>query len=307
MQKITLGILLFLLISSQTLAQSTYEFLRLDMSPRAAALGGGYVANASDPNVLFYNPAGIKTIEHIPISFSFVKHLMDINSASLASTFEIDGIGKFGAAIQYVNYGNFTEANQFGDRTGEFGAGDLALILGYANSISENFYYGANLKFIYSNIDDVSSTGLAVDLGLQYLLLDDGWNFGFSVLNLGSQLTAYYNTKEDLPLDVQLGLSKKLAHVPIQFFFSFNKLNAAENRFDYFNAGLEFTLGKAIELRFGYNNKERKDLKIGSTAGLAGYSFGLGVNISSYKFDYAFSSMGSIGALHRIGIAATLN
>ena len=307
MQKITLGILLFLLISSQTLAQSTYEFLRLDMSPRAAALGGGYVANASDPNVLFYNPAGIKTIEHIPISFSFVKHLMDINSASLASTFEINGIGKFGAAIQYVNYGNFTEANQFGDRTGEFGAGDLALILGYANSISENFYYGANLKFIYSNIDDVSSTGLAVDLGLQYLLLDDGWNFGFSVLNLGSQLTAYYNTKEDLPLDVQLGLSKKLAHVPIQFFFSFNKLNAAENRFEYFNAGLEFTLGKAIELRFGYNNKERKDLKIGSTAGLAGYSFGLGVNISSYKFDYAFSSMGSIGALHRIGIAATLN
>ena len=307
MNKIKLGILLFLLISSQTLAQSTYEFLRLDMSPRAAALGGGYVANASDPNVLFYNPAGIKTIEHIPISFSFVKHLMDINSASLASTFEIDGIGKFGAAIQYVNYGNFTEANQFGDRTGEFGAGDLALILGYANSISENFYYGANLKFIYSNIDDVSSTGMAVDLGLQYLLLDDGWNFGFSILNLGSQLTAYYNTKEDLPLDVQLGLSKKLAHVPIQFFFSFNKLNAAENRFDYFNAGLEFTLGKAIELRFGYNNKERKDLKIGSTAGLAGYSLGLGVNISSYKFDYAFSSMGSIGALHRIGIAATLN
>lgn len=307
MQKIKLGILLFLIISSQTLAQSTFEFLRLDMSPRAAALGGGYVANANDPNVLFYNPAGIKTIERIPISFSFVKHLMDINSVSLASTFEINGIGKFGAAIQYVNYGNFTEANQFGDKTGEFGAGDLALILGYANSISENFYYGANLKFIYSNIDDVSSTGLAVDLGLQYLLLDDGWNFGFSILNLGSQLTAYYNTKEDLPLDVQLGLSKKLAHVPIQFFFSFNKLNAAENRFDYFNAGLEFTLGKAIELRFGYNNKERKDLKIGSTAGLAGYSFGLGVNISSYKFDYAFSSMGSIGALHRIGIAAVIN
>jgi len=307
MQKIKLCILLFLLISSQALAQNTYEFLRLDMSPRAAALGGNYVANASDPNVLFYNPAGIKTIEHIPISFSFVKHLMDINSASLASSFEINGIGKFGTAIQYINYGNFTEANQYGDKTGEFGAGDLALILGYANSISENFYYGANLKFIYSNIDDVSSTGLAVDLGLQYLLLDDGWNFGFSVLNLGSQLTAYYSTKEDLPLDVQLGLSKKLAHVPIQFFFSFNKLNATENRFEYFNAGLEFTLGKAIELRFGYNNKERKDLKIGSAAGLAGYSFGLGVKISSYKFDYAFSSMGSIGALHRIGIAAVIN
>jgi len=303
MKKTSIIIILATLATTQMFAQSTYDFLRIDMSPRAAALGGTYVSNANDPDVIFYNPAGFKTIENIPVSFSFVKHLMDINSASLSSSFEIGGLGKFGAAIQYINYGNFDKADEFGNKSGNFSAGDISLLIGYANSLAENFYYGINFKYIYSNIDEFSSSGLAGDIGLQYLIPESGWNFGFSVLNLGSQLTYYSYTKENIPTSVQLGFSKKLAHTPLQLFFSLNRLNA-ENRFDYFNAGVEFTLSKVIQLRFGFDNNKRKEQKIGSSSGMAGFSFGLGVNLSSYKFNYAYSSMGSIGAMHRIGIAA---
>ena len=303
MKKTSIIIILATLATTQMFAQSTYDFLRIDMSPRAAALGGTYVSNANDPDVIFYNPAGFKTIENIPVSFSFVKHLMDINSASLSSSFEIGGLGKFGAAIQYINYGNFDKADEFGNKSGNFSAGDISLLIGYANSLAENFYYGINFKYIYSNIDEFSSSGLAGDIGLQYLIPESGWNFGFSVLNLGSQLTYYSYTKENIPTSVQLGFSKKLAHTPLQLFFSLNRLNA-ENRFDYFNAGVEFTLSKVIQLRFGFDNNKRKEQKIGSSSGMAGFSFGLGVNLSSYKFNYAYSSLGSIGAMHRIGIAA---
>jgi hypothetical protein len=31
----------------------------------------------------------------------------------------------------------------------------------------------------------------------------------------------------------------------------------------------------------------------------------LGINISDYTFDYGFSSLGLIGALHRIGISTS--
>ena len=306
MKKTSVFVLLFFIAASQHLAQSTYDFLRIDMSARSAALGGTYVSNANDPDVIFFNPAGFKTIENTPFSFSFVKHLMDINSASLASTFEISSLGKFGAAVQYINYGSFDKTDEFGNNTGTFGAGDLSLMVGYANSLSENFHYGINLKFIYSKIDEYSSTGLAGDIGLQYLVPESGWNFGFSVLNLGSQMYYYSYTRENLPTSVQLGLSKKLAHTPLELFFAFSRLNA-DNRFDYFNAGVEFTLSKVIQLRFGFNNNERKELKIGSSAGLAGFNFGLGVNLNTYKFNYAFSSMGAIGALHRIGISAIFN
>ena len=306
MKKTSIIIILVAIATTQLFAQSTYDFLRIDMSPRATALGGTYVSNTSDPDVIFYNPAGVKTIDNIPVSFSFVKHLLDINSASLSSSFEIGGLGKFGAAIQYTNYGSFDKADEFGNKTGNFNAGDISLLIGYANSLAENFYYGVNLKYIYSSIDEYSSSGLAGDLGLQYLIPESGWNFGFSVLNLGSQLTYYSYTKENIPTAIQLGFSKKLAHTPLELFFSFNRLND-DNRFDYFNAGLEFTLSKVIQLRFGFDNNQRKEQKIGSSSGLAGFSFGLGVNLSSYKFNYAFSSMGSIGAMHRIGIAAVIN
>lgn len=305
MKKTSIIIILAAIVTTQLFAQSTYDFLRIDMSPRAAALGGTYVSNASDPDVIFYNPAGVKTIDNVPVSFSFVKHLLDINSASLASSFEIEGLGKFGAAIQYINYGNFDKADEFGNKTGNFSAGDISLLIGYANSLAENFYYGVNLKFIYSGIDEYSSTGLAGDIGLQYLIPESSWNFGFSVLNLGSQMTYYSYTKENIPTSIQLGFSKKLAHTPLELFFSFNRLND-ENRFDYFNAGLEFTLSKVIQLRFGFDNNQRKEQKVGSSSGLAGFSFGLGVNLNSYKFNYAFSSMGAIGAMHRIGIAAVI-
>jgi len=301
-------VILFLL-SHSIYAQNTYDFLRLDTSPRAAALAGSFVANNDDPNVLFYNPAGIKDLKERPISFSFFKHLLDINSASVAYSQEFEGIGRFAAAIQYINYGTFTEANDFGEKLGSFSAGEAAFTIGYANEIDNNFNYGISTKFIYSSIAGKYSTGIAFDLGLQYTIPDQNWSFGFAVLNLGTQIKSYFSTSEDLPLDIRLGLSKRLEHLPLTIFASLNKLNEKQDnfadRFKQFSFGGEFRLSKSLKLRIGYDNEKRRELKIGTTAGLAGFNIGLGVLISKYNFDYAFSSMGSIGGFHRIGISTT--
>jgi hypothetical protein len=268
------------------------------------------VANTDDPNVIFYNPAGISTLTENPVSFSFVKHLLDINSAALSYSQEFEGIGRFGGAIQYINYGTFEGATPDGIKTGEFGAGEIAAIIGYSNQLDENFYYGANIKFIYSGIENRSYTGLAVDLGLLYSIPELRWNFGFSILNLGSQITQYYNTTEDLPLDIRIGLSKTLEHLPFTFYASLNKLNENYNSFgerlQQFTFGGEFKMSKVMKLRFGYDNEKRKEYKIGGTAGIAGFNLGLGILISKYNFDYSFSSMGTIGTLHRIGISTNL-
>ena len=302
--------ILLLTISTSIFAQETFNFLRLDHSPRAAALAGSFVANNDDPNVMFYNPAGISLLQEKPISFSYLFHLLDINSASVSYSQKFEGIGRFAAGIQYINYGTFDAATVDGIKTGEFGAGELAMLVGYSNELDHNFFYGANVKFIYSSIADRSSMGLAVDLGLHYTIPEERWNFGFSILNLGSQITQYYNTTEDLPLDIRFGFSKTLAHLPFTFFASLNKLNkeydSFGDRFQQFTFGGEFKISKVIKLRFGYDNEKRKEYKIGGTSGVAGFNLGLGVLVSNYNFDYAFSSMGSIGALHRIGISTVL-
>ena len=308
--KLALIIFFILLLNSSIFSQNTYDFLRLDLSARAAALGGTFVSNTDDPNVIFYNPAGLKMLTGSPISFSFLKYLLDINFASITYSTEFENIGRFAAGIKYVNYGKFTAADEFGNVTGEYGAGEAAFILGYSNIIDKNFYYGANAKFIYSSIADRSSSALALDLGLNYNVPAQEFSVGFAILNAGGQLSSYYNTKENLPLDFTIGASKKLTYLPLRLSLDFHRLNDKQSDFishlKAFSLGAEFTLSKVLRLRLGYDNLKRQELTIGTLAGLAGFNVGLGAVIKGYSFDYGFSSLGAIGALHRISITTTL-
>jgi hypothetical protein len=307
--KLALTFFIILLFDISIFSQNTYDFLRLDMSARAAALGGTFVSNTDDPNVIFYNPAGLSMLQGSPVSFSFLKYLLDINFASITYSTELKNIGRVGAAIKYVNYGKFTGADEFGNITGDYSAGEAALILGYSNIIDKNFYYGVNAEIIYSGIADRSSTGIALDLGLNYNIPEQEFSAGFAILNAGTQLSYYYNTKESLPLDVVVGVSKKLTYLPLRLSLDFHRLNDSQtNFFDHLSAftiGAEFTLSKVFRLRLGYDNQKRQELKIGQVAELAGFNAGLGAVIKGYSFDYGYSSLGLIGALHRISIATT--
>jgi hypothetical protein len=300
----------FFILSTQIFAQNTYEFLRVDMSARAGALAGSFVSNNDDPDVIFYNPAGLKLLNDNLASFSFVKHLLDINLASFTYSQDISGIGRFGAAVKYINYGSFTEADENGKKLGTFSAGEAAFIIGYANLLDKNFYYGTNVKFIYSSIASESSSAVAFDLGLHYSVPEQNIDIGASALNIGTQLSSYIGTKEDLPLDITIGVSKQLEYLPARLSLDFHKLNETRDnflqKFKSFSVGAEFTLSKVFKLRFGYDNEKRTELKVGSFAGIAGFNAGLGAVISNYRFDYGFSSMGPIGDLHRITISTSL-
>jgi hypothetical protein len=302
--------LLVLLITGFSFSQTTYEFLRVDMSARAAALGGSFVSNNDDVDVLFYNPAGIATLEKSPVSFSFVKHLLDINLFSLAYSMEFENIGRFGTAVKYINYGTFDAADEFGNKTGEFNAGELAFLVGYSGEFEENFYYGANAKVIYSSIEEHSSSALAADLGVLYSIPSQQINIAASVLNLGTQLSKYINTEEDLPVDVSIGISKRLENLPVRLSLDFHRLNEDREEFYQhfkgFTVGVEFYLSQVLNLRLGYDNERRDELKVGTTSGIAGFNAGLGVKISEYQFNYGYSSLGLIGAMHRIGLSTAL-
>jgi hypothetical protein len=212
------------------------------------------------------------------------------------------------AAVTYVNYGENDKRDRFGTSLGTFGAADLALSLGYANAV-DNLHYGGAVKVIYSYIDSYSASGLALDAGVTYDLPEQQWTFAASLQNLGTQLSSFGEENEALPLDLRVGLGKKLEHLPLLFLFEFhgltNEYDAFMDRFANFSLGGEFTLSKVLKLRVGYGNQARKDLKVGETAKLSGFSTGLGINVRPVQLDYAFTSMGDIGAQHRITLGAS--
>src|SRR5437867_1454942 len=138
--------------SSQVLAQgtTTFDFLRNDLSPRSAALGGSFITMTDDPVSIFYNPAGLASLSRTQFSVGFFKHLLDINSGFAAYGTSVPKFGFVGAGIQYINYGEFKRTGTEGQDLGTFGAGELAMNIGYANDFEGGLHYGANAKFIYS-------------------------------------------------------------------------------------------------------------------------------------------------------------
>ena len=118
-------------------------------------------------------------------------------------------------------------------------------------------------------------------------------------------------TKEPLPLDVRFGISKKLEHLPLNLNIGFSKLNEDydkfSQRFRNLIIGGEFVLSEYVDLRVGYNNAQRQDLTTGSTIGIGGFCAGLGIKYEKYTLDYAFNSMGKIGATHRVNIGYSFN
>lgn len=304
------SIFFILFISSFALSQQekpAYDFLRIDPSARSSALAGAFETTADDPNIIFYNPAGLSTISKKKISAGFNKYLLDIKSGSVSYAMKYKDIGWFGAGIKYFSYGEFNYADEEGITYGTFGAHDLMISLGYSNLIYEKINWGMNVKFIQSKIADYSSTAIAFDIGFMYTVPVQDIHVALTINNLGKQLDTYIDTKEKLPLDVRFGFSKKLEHLPLRLNVSFSKLNESTEkliqRLKSFAIGGEFLFSDNFIVRIGYSNEKRQDLKLGTSLGIAGFSAGVGLKFADkYSFDYALNSFGKIGSTHRFNI-----
>ena len=211
---------------SQVGGESIYNFLNIPGSARQAGLGGNVLTLMNDVNQPTWNPATINENHHNNLSVSYLNYLADLNIATVAYAYKFnDRIGTFHSSINYLNYGKFIGADEQGVETGSFKAYDLAFSIGYAYNIpNSNFYVGANLKFINSVIENYSSLGIGTDLAILFNSRNVPYNFTLVVRNLGYQVTAYDETKEDLPTQIDFGISYKLQNVPIRWFLTIDNL-----------------------------------------------------------------------------------
>lgn len=298
--------LFFLPVIASSQNHGTFDFLRLDMNARASALNGSFVSMTNDPNVLFYNPASLVTLEHPAGSVSFVKHLLDVNAGSLSYAQSLWDLGTFAAGISFIDYGSFDETDESMNVLGTFGARDVSLTAGFGMPLEENLSVGGNLELVHSSISGFRSSAIALGAGLLYQIPAELITLGLSIRHLGTQLDTYAGIRETLPLDITVGITKRPEHLPVLLNLNFHKLNESQDsffdRFGAFSVGAEFLMSESVRLRVGYNNEKRRELKLGSTAGLAGFSFGGGILVKEYLIDYALNSYGKIGSIHRFSV-----
>ena len=217
--------ILFLLVSiittsvlSQVGGRSTYQFLNLVTSPRQAALGGKTVSNYDyDPTQALFNPASINPEMDNQLSLNYFNHIGDIKYGSAAYAYLWDRRTQvLHTGITYINYGKFDGYDEFGNPTSSFTGSEVALSFGHARNIEyTNFHVGVNVKFISSKLEQYSSFGGALDIGVMYIY--DDWDLHITGVarNIGTQFTPYDTEYESLPFELIFGISQTLQNIPV--------------------------------------------------------------------------------------------
>jgi hypothetical protein len=332
--------LLLLLINNlqaQTLGgSSVFNFLKLPNTPQLTSLGGINISQPSnDVGLAFNNPALLKPSMHSQMNAVFNNFYAGIKAYHLSLAYHHPKLKTdFSWGLHYFDYGNLTETDASGNVMGKFRPTDWVMQVSAAHSYKEKWNYGASLKFISSNYEMYRSNGIAVDMGLLYSDTAKLFSASLLVKNLGVQLKKYEGTDpDDLPFDLELGITKRLAHAPFGFSLTAHHLHQFdiryndsqfnnENGFDNGN-GRKFSFDKLfrhiviattiyptdkIEVTAGYNHLRRQELNIGGAGnGLNGFSMGLGVVLSKLQIRYARAYYQNNTAYNQLGLNLKLN
>jgi long-subunit fatty acid transport protein len=302
---------------AQTLGgNAAYNFLNNSVGARTAALGGLNISGINnDVSVTFQNPALLRSVHHGQISTTFNSWVAGINNYSLVAASQIPSIGcAAGIGVNYFTYGNLTQTDAAGNILGQFRPMDFVVQGMISKQYKERFTGGVTLKYIQSNYGMFRSAGIAVDVGVVYRDSAAGWQASVLVKNMGTQLTAYVpgSTKEELPFDLQAGISKRLANAPFQFSLTARQLHrfntlyndttfrAAEGEINYTSVSTlqkvltHLTIGvqvyphEKLELMAGYSFRRRSELNVfNQVAGLNGFTFGTALQLKKMHIQYA--------------------
>ena len=275
-------------------SQTEYNFLRLPVSAHAAALGGDNITIIEDdPALMFSNPALASSVSDKTIGLSYMNYMNSANYMGASYTKALGEKGTIAGGVQYMNYGKMKEYDQNNTQIGTFNASEIAIEGIFSYELAHNLVGGITAKFINSYIGNYSSMAVGVDLGLNWFEPDYQWSVSMVAKNLGGQIKAYEENYGKMPMDVQVGVSKTFAALPVRLSATLVDLTHYDYRFiNHLNLGADILLSDNIWVGGGYNFRRADEMTIGtnedSSAHGAGFSVGGGINLERFKLNLAY-------------------
>lgn len=275
-------------------SRTGYNFLKLPVSAHAAALGGDNISIIEDDeSMIFNNPALLSSVSDKTINLNYMNYMSGANTASAAFNRIIKERASVAASAQFIDYGKMKEVDENNVQTGEFSAKDISIAGYFSYMLTDRIAGGITAKFVTSYIGDYNSIAMGVDLGLNYYDPDKEWSVSLVAKNLGGQLKAYNDQYDRMPIDVQLGASKRFAHMPFRISATLVDLNHLDYKFiNHLVAGADIIISPTIWVGIGYNFRRANEMKItetdGSSSHGAGLSFGAGINLERFKLNLAY-------------------
>ena len=291
----TIFLTLSVLLAEAQESRTVYNFLRLPVSAHAAALGGeASTLVEDDAAFIFHNPALINNVTDRTLNLNMMTYMEGSTTASASFIRAAGERSTWGVSGQFMSYGSMRQTDASGQQTGDFSARDVAVGGSFAYALSNKFTGGISAKFVASYIGSYSSLGAAVDLGLNYYDSQSELSLSVVARNLGGQLSAYDDEFERMPLDLQLGVTKRLLRSPLRLTASLVRLNDWEYGLGrHIVVGADLILSPQFYVAAGYNALRAAEMKIsqsdGSSAHGAGLSIGAGLQLQRLKLQLAYA------------------
>lgn len=283
------------------------SFLKNPPSAHANALADAYAAAAEGSEALFWNPAGMASLEDSLKSDLTTSGQTLLESSTLFNggyARAVSGLGVFGVGLLYAGQGGQQGYSAVGDPTSKFAPNDLAFSFGYAKKL-DLLRLGGGLKLLRSQVADVSGTTFALDLGVQTMgvlnTTEGPIDLGVAVLNLGPAMSIGSGS-DPLPFRLQMGARWHISDRISALLDGFMPVDQDP----YAAIGVEgrFPLGESLAAgaRGGYNVARTRGVD-----GLAGLTAGFGVEWNQLRLDYAWVPYGDLGVSHRFTLGISFD
>lgn len=165
--------------------------LRIPVGTRGTALGGAVQCDISGVESMFWNPAGLANISGTDALFSHQNYFADmkVNYAGIAS--KVGGLGVLGLSVKVLSIGDiFVTTEQAPDGTGEVLTPTFSVMgASWARQFTDRVNFGGSVNFVSENVADNTASGVALDLGVQYITDWHGFRMGMVMKNYGTSMS----------------------------------------------------------------------------------------------------------------------
>lgn len=321
---------LFINNSAQTVVgKYAGEFLTFGVGGRALGMGGAHTALVNDVTAGYWNPAGLARIDFPQVMLMHEEHFGDLvnyNYGAVAVPYGkdmsfglsvirlgVDGIPDTRDALIDANGDGVLDINTDRldySRITEFSNTDWAFYLSFAKRHSDNFYWGANVKFILRDLAEENATGIGFDIGAVYKPTDNLY-LGANIQDVTTTLVAWSTGRNELiSPTAKIGAAyalhmlggKILPAVDLDMRFEgrefASQFNVGPVSFDT-HFGLEYDYNNLFAVRAGYNDVKQ-------------FTIGAGINLPKLQIDYSFARFSEseserLPDTHRISLMLNLN
>lgn len=311
-------------LGGQRAGISAFQFLKIGVGARGVAMGESYVAVANDASSLYWNPAGMVQMTENQVFVAHTEYVADIRQEYLGAVYHLTATDAVGVSLTSLHMQDMeitTETQPLG--TGRyFSFGDVGIGLSYARAMTDQFSFGATIRYAEETLDMLKMRSFMVDLGTYY------WtglgtarfavvitNFGADVAPEGTATPTDGSTVTDfqsfsLPTVFKLGFAVEPVMTDEHRLTTSIQLNHPNDNAENVRLGVEYAWQNTFFLRGGVKRTIGQRLLAADETSEESFTLGAGFRVatavSTVSADYAYANFNLLGAVHRFSVTFSL-